>query len=51
MGYYGCRKNVHFALTQWQANEDANVGFETIQLVNAKLKEAKDGHKKLADEK
>jgi hypothetical protein len=44
-------KHVHFALTQWQANEDVNAYFEIIQLANAKSKEVKDGHKDLIDER
>lgn len=51
MGCFGYEKHVHFALTHQQANEDANVDFEIIQLVNAKLKDIKDGHKELADER
>lgn len=45
------KKHVHFALTQWQASEDAYVNFEIRQLANVELKEAEDGHKDLANER
>lgn len=51
LGYFSCKKTCTFALTQRQANEDVNAYFEIIPLASAKLKEVKDGHKDLADER
>jgi hypothetical protein len=47
----GSKKHVHFVVMQRQTSEDVDANFEIIQLANAKLKEAEDGHKDLANER